>query len=141
MESLSAQLTEARHAAQKAQKLLEPVSNRKKNRQLEDDGLVITKALYGNRKRIKERGESNELHDDVASQVLDVTIPLNFLITDAGQLKLHNGIKKSGIMGFYDPCPGDPKLVLVEYTFHGRKHKVMADDYDALSIPQDIHRI
>ncbi|KAL5225529.1 hypothetical protein ABZP36_012168 [Zizania latifolia] len=141
MESLSSQLTEARHAAKKAQKLLEPVSNRKKNRQLEDDGLVITKAMYGNRKRIKERGETNELHDDVASQVLDVTIPLNFLVTDAGQLKLHNGIKKAGIMGFYDPCPGDPKLLLVEYTFRGRKHKAMADDYDALSIPQDIHQI
>jgi len=39
-------------------------------------------------------------------------------------LQLHEGIKKSGIMGFYDPCPGDPKLLLVEYTFHGRKYKV-----------------
>lgn len=39
-------------------------------------------------------------------------------------LQLHDGIKKSGIMGFYDPCPGDPKLLLVEYTFHGRKYKV-----------------
>jgi hypothetical protein len=27
-------------------------------------------------------------------------------------------------MGFYDPCPGDPKLLLVEYTFHGHKYKV-----------------
>jgi len=39
-------------------------------------------------------------------------------------MQLHEGIKKSGIMGFYDPCPGDPKLLLVEYTFHGRKYKV-----------------
>uniref|UniRef100_A0A0D9XLC0 J domain-containing protein n=1 Tax=Leersia perrieri TaxID=77586 RepID=A0A0D9XLC0_9ORYZ len=124
MGSLSAQLTEARHAAKKAQKLLEPVSNRKKNRQLEDDGLVIIKALYGNRKKIKESSELNELNDDVASQILDVTIPLNFLVSEAGQLKLHEGIKKSGIMGFYDPCPGDLKLLLVEYTFHGRKYKV-----------------
>jgi hypothetical protein len=46
---------------------------------------------------------------------------LNFLIC---YLQLHDGIKKSGIMGFYDPCPGDPKLLLVEYTFHGHKYKV-----------------
>lgn len=85
---LLVQLTEARRAAKKAQKLLEPVSNRKKNRQLEDDGLVITKALYGNRKKVKESSESNELNDDVASQVLDVTIPLNFLVSEAGQLKV-----------------------------------------------------
>jgi DnaJ family protein C protein 11 len=83
-------------------------------------------------------------------------------------LQLHEGIKKSGIMGFYDPCPGDPKLLLVEYTFHGRKYKVkipiayhvttiffpictkcldclvcwqvMVDDYESLLIPQDIHQ-
>lgn len=83
------QLTEARKAAKKAQKLLEPVSNRKKNRQLENNGLVITKALYGNRKIIKDSTEFNEINDDVASQVFDVTIPLNFLVTEAGQLKVH----------------------------------------------------
>lgn len=141
MDSLSTQLTEARQAAKKAQRLLEPVSNRKKNKQLENDGLVITKALYGDRKKIKESSELSDIDDNIASQVLDVTIPLNFLVTEAGQLKLHEGIKKSGIMGFYDPCPGDPKLLLVEYTFHGQQYKVMADDYGALLIPQDIHRI
>jgi DnaJ homolog subfamily C member 11 len=70
--------------------LLEPVSNRKKNRQLENNGLVITKALYGNRRKIKESSELNEINDDVASQVFDVTIPLNFLVTEAGQLKVHS---------------------------------------------------
>ncbi|ONM05225.1 Chaperone protein dnaJ 13 [Zea mays] len=140
MEGLSTQLTEARKAAEKAQKLLEPVSNRKKNRQLENNGLVITKALYGSRQKIKMSSELNDIHNDMASQVFDVTIPLNFLVTEAGQLKLHDGIKKSGIMGFYDPCPGDPKLLLVEYTFHGHKYKVMVDDYEALLIPQDIHQ-
>ena len=68
--------------------MLEPVSNRKKNKQLENDGLVITKALYGNRKKIKESSELSEIDDNVASQVFDVTIPLNFLVTDAGQLKV-----------------------------------------------------
>ncbi|KAF6983710.1 hypothetical protein CFC21_001840 [Triticum aestivum] len=141
MDSLSTQLTEARQAAKKSQRLLEPVSNRKRNKQQESDGLVITKALYGNHKKVKESSQLSEIDDNVASQVLDVTIPLNFLVTEAGQLKLHEGIKKSGIMGFYDPCPGDPKLLLVEYIFHGRQYKVMADDYGALSIPQDIHEI
>jgi DnaJ family protein C protein 11 len=140
MDSLSTQLTEARQAAKKAQRLLEPVSNRKKNKQLENDGLVIMKALYGDRKKIKESSELSDIDDNVASQVLDVTIPLNFLVTEAGQLKLHEGIKKSGIMGFYDPCPGDPKLLLVEYMYHGQQYKVIADDYGALLIPQDIHK-
>jgi DnaJ homolog subfamily C member 11 len=70
--------------------LLEPVSSRKTNRQIENDGLVIKKALYGNSKRIRENNDFNEIHDDVASQVLDVTIPLNFLVTEAGQLKVRS---------------------------------------------------
>ena len=52
------------------------------------DGLVITKALYGNHKKVKESSQLSEIDDNVASQVLDVTIPLNFLVTEAGQLKV-----------------------------------------------------
>ena len=68
--------------------MLEPVSNRKKKKQIENDGLVITKALYGNHKKIKDSSELSEIDDNVASQILDVTIPLNFLVTEAGQLKV-----------------------------------------------------
>lgn len=39
-------------------------------------------------------------------------------------MQLHQGIKKSGIMGFCDPCPGEPKQLLVEYTFNGQNYKV-----------------
>ncbi|XP_020094069.1 chaperone protein dnaJ 13 isoform X2 [Ananas comosus] len=141
MESLSTQVHEAREAAKRAQKLLENVANRKKNKQLEKDGLVITRAIYGNRKLIRESSEHSEVKDDAASQLLDVTLPLNFLVTDSGQLKLHAGIKKSGIMGFCDPCPGEPKQLLVEYMFSGQKYTVVVDDYDELFLPQDIHRI
>lgn len=135
MERSSVQVGEAREAAKKAQKLLENVSNRKKNKQLEKDGLVITRAIYGNLKIIREGNEHAEVNDDVASQVLDVTLPLNFLVTEAGQLKLHEGIKKSGIMGFCDPCPGEPKQLLVEYTFSGNRSKVVVDDNGELLIP------
>ncbi|XP_058086825.1 chaperone protein dnaJ 13 [Magnolia sinica] len=141
MEKSSAQVQEARAAAEKAQQLLQNVANRKKNKQLDTEGLVITKALYGNRKAFKRRNESREVDDELASQVLDVTIPLNFLVNDSAQLKLHEGIKKSGIMGFCDPCPGEPKQLHVEYTYGGNKFEVAVDDYEELVIPQEIHRI
>ncbi|XP_008786962.2 chaperone protein dnaJ 13 [Phoenix dactylifera] len=140
MEKSSVQVQEAREAAKKAQKLLENVSNRKKNKQIEKDGLVITRAIYGNLKAIRVGNEHGEVNDDVASQVLDVTLPLNFLVTEAGQLKLHEGIKKSGIMGFCDPCPGQPKQLLVEYTFSGHRSQVVVDDTDELLIPQAVHQ-
>ncbi|KAK8965482.1 Chaperone protein dnaJ 13 [Platanthera guangdongensis] len=137
MAKSSIQVREARKEAEKAQTLLETVSNRKKNKQREKGGLVISKAVYGN---LKEMGTSGELRDElnaeVVSQVLDVTVPLNFLVTDSGQLKLHAGIKKSGIMGFCDPCPGTPKHLLVEYTFRCNNYQEVAGDMEELVIPK-----
>ncbi|KAJ3682185.1 hypothetical protein LUZ60_014758 [Juncus effusus] len=141
VESQSSQVKEAREAAKRAQKLLETVSNRKRQKQLDKDGLIITKALYGNKKIIREIDEFSEINDDVASQILDVTVPLNFLVTDSGELKLHEGIKKSGIMGFCDPCPGESKDLLVQYTFNGQKFKVVVDDFGELLIPQYAHHV
>ncbi|KAJ9706902.1 hypothetical protein PVL29_002057 [Vitis rotundifolia] len=137
IEKTSVQVQEARAAAEKAQQLLQNVANRKRNRQLETGGLVITKAVYGNRKALNEPGEGD---DQLPSQVVDVTVPLNFLVNDSGQLKLHEGVKKSGIMGFCDPCPGEPKQLYVEYTYGGDRYEVVVDDYEELLIPQRSHR-
>lgn len=139
-ERSAAQVQEARAAAEKAQQLLQNVANRKRSRQLETGGLVITKAVYGNSKALKKRDDLREPNRELASQMMDVTLPLNFLVTDSGQLKLHEGVKKSGIMGFCDPCPGEPKKLLVEYTYGGWRYEVMVDDYEELVIPQESHR-
>ncbi|KAL3829885.1 hypothetical protein ACJIZ3_018687 [Penstemon smallii] len=140
-ENTENQVKEARAAAERAQHLLQNVSNRKKNKQLEAGGLVITKAVYGNSKALLNRRVSEEIQDEVASQVIDVTVPLNFLVNDAGQLKLHEGVKKSGIMGFCDPCPGEAKQLYVEYTYAGTQYEVTAGDYEELVIPQERHRV
>ncbi|XP_015896607.1 chaperone protein dnaJ 13 [Ziziphus jujuba] len=141
MEKTSAQVKEARAAAEKAQQLLQNVANRKRDRQIERDGLVVTRALYGNQKTLKKRNESTEANNESSSQVIDVTLPLNFLVSDSGQLKLHEGVKKAGIMGFCDPCPGEPKQLYVEYTYGGGRYEVLVDDYGELLIPQEGHRI
>jgi DnaJ family protein C protein 11 len=82
------QVHEARAAAEKAQQLLQNVANRKRTRQLETNGLVITRALYGNRTTLSRKNESSETHNELTSQVMDVTLPLNFLVDDSGQLKV-----------------------------------------------------
>ncbi|CAA7403585.1 unnamed protein product [Spirodela intermedia] len=139
-EKSATQVREAREAAEKAQKLLQNVSNRKRNRQVEAGGLVIIKALYGSSKAFKRAAEIR-VANDIASEVLDVTIPLNFLVNDSGQLKLHKGIKKSGIMGFCDPCPGEPKQLFLEYTFNGQEHQALSDDLEEVLIPEEGRRL
>lgn len=63
------------------------MANRKRNRQVETNGLIITKALYGSRKALK-KGGLTEVNDELAFEVIDVTVPLNFLVNDSGQLKV-----------------------------------------------------
>lgn len=82
------QVQEARAAAQKAQQLLQNVANRKRQKQLETNGLVVVKAVYGNHKALMSRHKSEETEVEVSSQIMDVTIPLNFLVNDSGQLKV-----------------------------------------------------
>lgn len=141
LEKTRDQVREARAAAEKAQQLLQNVANRKRNKQLEMGGLVVTKAVYGNRKALTSRNRPDEKVDEVASQIMDVTLPLNFLIDESGQLKLHDGVKKSGIMGFCDPCPGEPKQLYVEYMYGGNKYEAIVDDYEEFLIPQERHKI
>ncbi|KAG8486667.1 hypothetical protein CXB51_020057 [Gossypium anomalum] len=121
MERIATEVQEARKAAAKAQQLLENMANRKRNKQQETGGLVITNAIYEN--------------------LLDVTLCLNFLVNNLGQLKVHDGVKKSGIMGFYDPCPREPKQLHVEYTYCGDRYEIVVDDYGELQIPQLLHKI
>lgn len=67
------------------------MANRKKNKQLETGGLVIIEAVYGNPKAIKKITNNSEEKKDeyeLASQIVDVTLPLNFLVNDSGQLKV-----------------------------------------------------
>ncbi|XP_023540359.1 chaperone protein dnaJ 13-like [Cucurbita pepo subsp. pepo] len=141
MQKTSAQVREARTAAEKAQQLLQNVANRKRNRQSEIGGLIITKAIYGSQKALKKRDELSVPNDESSLSVIDVTLPLNFLVNDSGQLKLHDGVKKSGIMGFCDPCPGEPKQLYVEYTYGDKTFEVVVDDYEELLIPRPSQQV
>ncbi|CAN7137685.1 unnamed protein product [Brassica rapa subsp. narinosa] len=125
---------EARASAEKAQQLLQNVATRKKNRQAETGGLIVTKALYGDAKAIEKRHE--HLDEEVDSGVIDVTVPMNFLVSDSGELKLHEGVKKSGIMGFCDPCPDQPKQLYVAYTYNSRTFEAIVGDFEEMVIPQ-----
>ncbi|KAL8504248.1 hypothetical protein ACS0TY_022831 [Phlomoides rotata] len=66
--------------------------------------------------KVINKHKSEETEDEVAAQIMDVTMPLNFLVTDSGQLKLHEGVQKSEIMGFCDPSPGEAKALYVAYA-------------------------
>ncbi|KAK3104741.1 hypothetical protein FSP39_009031 [Pinctada imbricata] len=93
------------------------------------NGLIIVKAVYG--QLITQDGVL------VESQCIDVRVPLQALVKDS-QLILMDSKTKSGIPGFYDPCPDEEKSLYIRYTFRNRPHQVTITDSEPIRIPLQI---
>ncbi|CAO3677610.1 unnamed protein product [Rhizopus stolonifer] len=109
-----------------AQSLMEDISQRKK-RQEENktNGLVIVRAIYGNL--------DNE-------QQIDVTVVVQTLVHES-RLTVPGGHSKTNILGFYDPCLGEKKKLLVEYRYRHRLHQIIVEDKSPLLCPVEAHLV
>ena len=81
----------------------------------------MTEAFYGN------------LSEAADGTVVDVTVPLQALVSNS-QLHVH-ATSKASILGFFDPCPGEPKQLRIRYVFRKTMHEVTVDDDEAVALP------
>ncbi|XP_043280850.1 dnaJ homolog subfamily C member 11 [Venturia canescens] len=102
-------------------------------------GLIITKALYGRFVYPNGRTNSVEAAEPQNDEVIDVTVPLQCLVIDS-KLVLHES-SKSELPGFYDPCFGEDKQLLLQYLFHTQTHECIVKDNETLRIPRQSHRV
>lgn len=100
-------------------------------------GLVITRANYGNFKAAEEDQTMYRL-------VIDVTIPIRAKIKNraprCGSIEIGR-MSKSGLPGFFDTDPGQPKHLEVWYTLAGVMYYVKVADTEKLQIPKPEHRV
>ncbi|XP_076631441.1 dnaJ homolog subfamily C member 11 [Colletes latitarsis] len=129
---------EKRKEAKIATELMKATVSRIRTEEESKRGLIITKALYGRFVYPQEdRSSSDEhLHRD---EVIDVTIPLQCLVKNS-RLVLHDA-SKSQLPGFYDPCVGEDKQLLVQYLFRTRTHECIVKDNAPLRIPIPSHAV
>lgn len=120
-------------ASEKAQEFIASVNNEiilNMNKEESKRGLVIINAKYG------------VLDDEFEVPhvgYIDVTQPLQYLVNNS-QIHLDE-TSKSQLNGFYDPCPGEFKVLEVTYYFKGKKHYTKVDDEEELNIPLASHLI
>ena len=95
-------------------------------------GLVIISARYG----IPSDDGLLVPGDDVA----DVTIAIAALVNEptyanGPALVIPQGVRKSRLPGFWDPAPGQEKVLRVEYVFKGESGFVEVGNRDELVLP------
>ncbi|KAF7633435.1 J domain-containing protein [Meloidogyne graminicola] len=121
--------------AQKAIELMRSSAERVENEEKLKNGLVIVQGLYG---QMQNDRPSSELYPLLGDKVVDVTIPLQAFVHDS-QLRIYTG--KDQIPGFFDPCPGEPKMLKVLYRFGGHLHSVSVLEDQPLMLPMKTHRV
>ncbi|XP_076652071.1 dnaJ homolog subfamily C member 11 isoform X2 [Halictus rubicundus] len=131
-------MAEKQKEAKIATELMKATVSRIRAEEESKRGLIIVKALYG-RFVYPQRSTSppeEHLHRD---EVIDVTIPLQCLVKNS-KLVLHNA-SKSQLPGFYDPCVGEEKQLLVQYLFRTHTHECIIKDNAPLRIPLPSHKV
>jgi DnaJ homolog subfamily C member 11 len=115
-------------SSQESIDVIRPVALRKMEKESKKNGLVIVKALYGKTILLSDiqpetlnfniNTPEDVLHEEMA--VIDVTIPIQYMCdTDRSEVVFYSGYSKSKLLGFFDPCPGQEKTLVVLFFYQG----------------------
>lgn len=100
-------------------------------------GLVILAAKYG----VPGSRYSGMTVFNSEYEVADVTIAVAALVVSAdqddkaGSLHIPQGLRKSRLVGFWDPAPGQTKVLQVKYVYCGKEGIVEVPGRDELRLP------
>ena len=153
---------ERRTAAREARDVLREAARKKADQERRRDGLVVLEAFYGKKDtwpQMASHGSPEELFAQVWSSAqdqgqddgadagereeqmwCDVRIAVMILVSK-GQLIIPGGRHKSKILGFFDPCMGERKHLVVRYLFRNRLHEAIVDDVTQLAAPLRAHQL
>lgn len=165
--SNSGLIQERKNAALEARNVLREAAKKKAIQESRRDGLVILEAYYGKKDSwpvMREDGSAQELFDQAwnSTSVIgeegtsmdvdsletpesepmwwDVKIAVMILV-NKGQLIIPGGRHKSKILGFFDPCMGERKHLIIRYLFRTRLHQAIVDDVTQFAAPLRAHQL
>jgi DnaJ family protein C protein 11 len=117
--------TERRREAMNAQEVLRSLIEQIKDRE-GSQGLIILEARYGQL--------TSTTTNENSIKIIDVTVPLQALVKDS-TLRIGTTVSKSNLTGFYDPCIGEEKSLLIKYSLRSQIHTVLYKDTDPIILP------
>lgn len=140
----AAQRAEKRREAEAAQLLMAETVRRVREEETVRHGLLIESAVYGCATEAHVatqllNGSSTPNGDHDEATMTDVTVALEAMIINSALILPANEARRE-LPGFYDPCPGEEKVLLVRYRFRGIPHEATFTDDEAVRLPQERHR-
>lgn len=127
------EMLEKKKEAEAAIELMQETVERIVKTEQAKHGLLIFEAWYG--KLFDHQNNETTLE----TKVIDVRVPLQCLVIDSKLILRESG--KASVPGFYDPCIGERKYLLVKYKFRGVAHEVTVENSEPLLIPRESHRV
>ncbi|KFA55020.1 hypothetical protein S40293_10618 [Stachybotrys chartarum IBT 40293] len=98
----------------------------RQKRQMARGGLVIVSAKFG---------VQDEQRSWAGEEVADVTLAVAALVDKDGRLTIPRGLRKGFLPGFWDPAPGEEKVLHVRYSWKGMESVVETKGDDEVSLP------
>lgn len=159
-------IKERKAAASEARSVLREAARKKADQERRRDGMVILQAYYGKRDTwppMRSEGTPEELfehawgsmsvpaqngeavhaedaEEEEEAMWWDVQVAVMILV-NKGQLIIPGGRHKSKILGFFDPCMGERKHLVIRYLFRSRLHETIVDDVTQLAAPLRAHQM
>ncbi|GAB6019049.1 hypothetical protein CHUAL_000676 [Chamberlinius hualienensis] len=133
-EANASKVAEKKREAESAVNLMQKTYERIVETEEKKNGLVIIKAIYGNLQKSESDSGSS-----TGQEVIDVTVQLQCLVKDSKLIIYESS--KCQLPGFYDPCVGEEKSLLIKYKFHNLQHEVTITDDQMIRLPKQSHRI
>lgn len=162
----SSLIKERKLAAIEARNVLKEAARKKAEQERRRDGLVILQAYYGKKDtwpELRSQGSSEDLYHQAWTAALPMTEDeINVVeetnvqeeevmwwnvqiavmtLVNKGQLIIPGGRHKSKIIGFFDPCMGERKHLVIHYLFRNRLHQAIVDDVTQFVAPLRAHQL
>ncbi|EEC07601.1 conserved hypothetical protein [Ixodes scapularis] len=129
-EANAAKLAERRKEAEAAVALMHETYIRIKSAEEASGGLIIVEALYGN--FVDDHDNDTQL----CHMIILSIVTLSTMLKDDTYC-LCSLFTFSNLPGFYDPCLGESRSLLVRYRFRNLDHEVKLADEEAIRIPKE----
>lgn len=132
-------LDEQRKQATTYRRLMAETYKRTVDREVSSNGLVIERAIYGERVAVQQYATDGRPVSDEAD-AFDVTVAVAVMTSENSTLTFSD-VAKCHLPGFFDCNYGQEKVLFVRYRYREDSYEVLLEEREPAVLPSDRHKL